>query len=269
MYSILEKKLLAQKTTLFIVSAKKIAEKAEPGQFVVLRIEEQGERIPLTIADTDTVKGTISLVVQNAGYTTAKLTNLREGDSIPDIAGPLGRPTAIENIGTIAGVAGGIGIAALYPIIKRFKEQGATTISILGARSKNFLFWEKRMHKVSDDFYITTDDGSYGKKGLVTAPLKELIQKHIPIDEVFAVGPTIMMKAVADTTLPYNIHTVASLNPIMLDGTGMCGSCRVEVGGKTKFACVDGPDFNAHKVDFNLLLIRQKIYSKQEKQILN
>lgn len=268
MNSILRKQDIAEKTKLFIIQAPEICKKARPGQFVVVKISEAGERIPLTIADMDTRNGTITLIVQEIGHTTIQMGFLNEGENIFDLVGPLGTPTHIENVGTIVGVGGGIGIAALYPVMRGFKDAGNKTISIIGARSKNLFFWEDKMRSVSDEIYITTDDGSYGEKGLVIDPLKRLIEKGSAIKLVFAVGPTIMMKAVADTTRPYKIHTIVSLNPIMIDATGMCGCCRVSVGGKTKFTCVDGPDFNAHEVDFELLMHRQKMYLDKEKKLL-
>jgi ferredoxin--NADP+ reductase len=271
MNTILRKLELAEKTKLFIVQAEEITKKARPGQFVVVRISEYGERIPLTIADMDPVGGSITLIVQEIGYTTKKMGLLNEGEDILDLVGPLGVPTHIENFGTVVGIGGGIGIAALYPVMRGFKVAGnppGRTISIIGCRSKNLFFWEDKMRSISDEIYITTDDGSYGEKGLVIDPLKRLIENGTVINLVFAVGPTVMMKAVADTTRPYNIKTIVSLNPIMIDATGMCGCCRVSVGGKTKFTCVDGPDFDAHQVDFELLMHRQKIYLDKEKGLL-
>jgi ferredoxin--NADP+ reductase len=267
MFKILKKTQLADQTKLYVINAPEIAAKAKPGQFVVVRISDTGERIPLTIADMDVTKGTLELVVQEIGHTTKKMGELQEGRPILDLVGPLGMPTHIEKLGTVVGVGGGIGIAALYPVVRGFKNAGNKTISILGARSKGLLIWEDKMKNVSDELYITTDDGSLGQKGLVINPLKEMIDKGIKIDLVFAVGPTIMMKAVADTTRQYNIKTIVSLNPIMIDATGMCGGCRVNVGGKTKFTCVDGPDFDAHAVDFGLLMQRQKMYKNAEKAI--
>lgn len=268
MNTIIKKQEIAENTKLFVISAPEIAKKAMPGQFVVVRLSETGERIPLTIADIDPDGGTITLVVLEIGYTTKRMAQLKEGESILDLVGPLGHPTRIEKLGTVVGVAGGVGIAALYPVINGFKKAGNKVISIIGARSKNLLFWEDKIRSVSDEVYITTDDGSYGEKGLVTAPLKGLLEKGTIINMVFTVGPTVMMKAVAETTMPYNIKTIASLNPIMIDGTGMCGCCRVSVGGKTYFTCVDGPDSDAHQVDFGLLLHRQKMYIDREKELL-
>lgn len=265
MNTILKKQEIAENTKLFEIEAPEIAGKGRPGQFVVVRISEASERIPLTIADMNTERNSITLIVQEIGFTTKQMGLLNERGKILDLVGPLGKPTHIEKLGTVVGVGGGIGIAALYPVIRGFKEAGNKTISIIGCRSKKFFFWEDKMHSVSDEIHITTDDGTYGRKGLVLEPLKELIEKGININEVFAVGPTVMMRAVADTTRPYKIKTTASLNPIMIDATGMCGGCRVSVGGKTFFTCVDGPDFDAHEVDFNLLMQRQKMYIEKEK----
>lgn len=267
MNTIIKKEQIAEKIKLFIVNAPEIARRAKPGQFVVVKTSETGERIPLTIADMDSSSGTITLIVQEIGYTTTRMGLLNEGENILDLVGPLGVPTHIENLGTVVGIGGGIGIAALYPVMHGFKDAGNNNISIIGCRSKRFFFWEDRMRSVSNEIYITTDDGSYGEKSLVIDPLKELIEKKTPITLVFAVGPTVMMEAVADTTRPYNIKTIVSLNPIMIDATGMCGCCRVSVGGKTRFTCVDGPDFDAHQVDFELLMHRQKMYLDKEKKV--
>lgn len=268
MNKILKKQEIAGQTKLFIIQAPEISKKAKPGQFVVVRVSDAGERVPLTIADMDLTAGTITLIVQEIGYTTKKMGLLNEGENIVDLVGPLGMPTHIEKIGTVVGVGGGIGIAALYPVARGYRNAGNRTISIIGARSKDLLFWEDKMKAESDELFVTTDDGSYGRKGLVINPLKELIDKGTAVDLVFAVGPTIMMKAVADTTRPYKIKTIVSLNPIMIDATGMCGGCRVSVGGKTRFTCVDGPDFDAHEVDFELLMHRQKMYRNKEKSLL-
>lgn len=268
MNTILKKSQLGEKTFLFVINAPEIAKKVKPGQFVIVRISDIGERVPLTIADMDATSGTITLIVQEIGYTTKKMGLLNEGETILDLAGPLGMPTHIEKIGTVVGIGGGIGIAALYPVARGFKNAGNKIISIVGARSKGLLLWEDKMRSVSDELYMTTDDGSCGQKGLVINPLKEMIEKGVEINLVFAVGPTIMMKAVADATRPYKIKTIVSLNPIMIDATGMCGGCRVSVGGKTKFTCVDGPDFDAHEVDFGLLMQRQKMYKDKERQLM-
>jgi len=262
-FKILKKEELSDTITLFKISAKDIARKAKPGNFFVLRINEEGERIPLTIADFD--DETITTVFQKVGKTTYHLGTLNEGDFISDVIGPLGIPSHIENYGKVVCVGGGVGIAPVYPITKALKEAGNKVISIIGARTKNLLFWEEKMRSVSDELIITTDDGSYGRKALVTAPLDELLQRDKDIKLVFAIGPAIMMKFVCKTTEKYNVKTIVSLNSIMVDATGMCGACRVEVGGETRFACVDGPDFDGHKVDFDLLMKRQQMYLDEEK----
>ncbi len=266
MYQILVIQDLAPQVKMFEVSAPLIAQKAKPGQFVILRIDESGERIPLTIADFNREKGTITLIFQEVGASTVKLGNLNEGDSLLDLAGPLGKPTHIENFGTVVCVGGGIGIAPVYPIARRLKEAGNEVISIIGARSKDILIYEREMSAVSDILHITTDDGSKGHKGFVTDPLKEMLEAGRKIALVVAIGPVIMMKNVAETTRSHGVPTVVSLNPIMVDGTGMCGGCRVSVGNENKFACVDGPEFDAHKVDFKGLMVRQRMYKSHEKQ---
>jgi ferredoxin--NADP+ reductase len=266
MFTILTKKELAPGIKLFEFDAPLIARKAKPGQFVVLRINETGERIPLTIADTKKDKGILVIVVQEVGKSTKLLGTLNQNDSIIDLIGPLGKPSEIEKYGTVACIGGGVGTPEIYPVARALKEKGNKVVSIVGARSKNLLIMEQEMKSVSDELYITTDDGTYGKKGLVTSELKRLIDEGVKIDCIFAVGPVIMMKAVCDTTRPYNIKTIVSLNPIMLDATGMCGVCRVDVGGETKFACVDGPEFDGHKVDFDLLTKRLRTYLKEEKE---
>jgi len=266
MNRIMKKEELAPGIKLFEVENPYIAEKALPGQFIVVIAHEKGERIPLTIVDTDKEKGTFTMIFQEVGKTTKYLgTCLNEGDEIPHVIGPLGRPSEIENFGTVIGVGGGVGIAPLYPIIRALKEKGNTIISIIGARTKELLILEDWVRKVSDEVYITTDDGSYGRKGFVSDVLKELLESGRKIDRVIAIGPTIMMKVCADVTRPFGVKTIVSLNPIMVDGTGMCGACRVEVGGETKFACVDGPEFDGHEVNFDLLLKRLAAYKEQEK----
>ncbi|MDH5187219.1 MAG: sulfide/dihydroorotate dehydrogenase-like FAD/NAD-binding protein, partial [candidate division WOR-3 bacterium] len=241
-------------------------QKVQPGQFVVLRIYEEGERIPLTIADTDKEKGILKIVFQEVGKSTKLLGTLKAGDEIVDLIGPLGRATKIEKFGTVVCIGGGVGTPEIYPVAKALRQADNKVISIIGARSKNLLIMEKEMRDASDELYITTDDGTYGQKGFVTDELKRIIDRGTKIDHVLAVGPVVMMKAVSKLTQPYNIPTLVSLNPIMLDATGMCGVCRVEVGGETKFACVDGPEFDGHKVDFDLLIARQRIYLKEEKE---
>ena len=266
MYKILVKQQLAPSVQLFEVEAPLIARKAQPGQFIILRINEEGERLPLTIADFNRDKGTISLIFQEVGASTVELGQLKQGDFILDVVGPLGKATHIEKIGTVVCIGGGVGIAPIYPIARGMKEAGNEVISIIGARSEEILFYEQEMAAVSDELIITTDDGSKGRKALVTQPLKELLDSDKTISLVVAIGPVIMMKFVAETTRPYGIPTVVSLNPIMVDGTGMCGGCRVSVGNETKFACVDGPEFDGHKVDFDVLMSRQRMYKPQEKE---
>lgn len=266
MYKILVKQQLAPSVQLFEVEAPLIARKAKPGQFVILRVNETGERIPLTIADFNREKGSITLIFQEVGASTAELGLLNAGEFLLDLVGPLGKPTHIEKFGTVVCVGGGIGIAPVYPIARGLKEAGNEVISIIGARSKDILIYEEEMAAVSDNLIITTDDGSKGIKALVTQPLKELLDSDKTISLVVAIGPVIMMKFVAETTRPYGVPTVVSLNPIMVDGTGMCGGCRVSVGQENKFACVDGPEFDAHKVDFESLMARQRMYKPHEKQ---
>ncbi len=265
MYRIIERQDLAPNVKLFRIETPFIARKAQPGQFVIVRIHEEGERIPLTVADFDREGGTITLIFQEVGKTTKMLGTFREGDEILDVVGPLGRPTEIEKYGTVVCVGGGVGIASVYPITRALKEAGNRVISIIGARSKNLLILEDEIREVSDELYITTDDGSYGRRGFVSDELKRLIEEGWKIDWSIAIGPAVMMRAVAETTRPYNIKTMVSLNSLMVDGTGMCGCCRVEVGGRTRFVCVDGPDFDGHQVNFKLLLSRQRIYLDEEK----
>jgi ferredoxin--NADP+ reductase len=254
---------LAPSVKWFRLEAPDISRKAQPGQFVIVRAEEVGERIPLTIADFDGSRF-IELVVQEVGEGTRKINSLKKGDYFLNVAGPLGHPSEIDNFGTVALVGGGIGIAPIYPIARAMKQAQNKVIVIIGARTKELIFWEEKIHPVSDRVIVCTDDGSYGIKGVVTAPLKELLESGERIDRVVAIGPAIMMKFVAVTTQPYHVKTIVSLNSLMLDGTGMCGCCRVEVGGKTKFVCVDGPEFDAHQVDFELLLDRLDIYKNEE-----
>ncbi len=267
MYKIILKKNMGEGVNLYEIHAPDIASKAKPGQFIILRVHGEGERIPITIANSDQKKGTITALVQTVGKTSHLLSELNEGENIKDVVGPLGVPTDIENFGTVVCVGGGFGIAVLYPIARALKEAGNRVISIIGARRTDLLLMKKEMEDVSSEVLIATDDGSSGIKGLVTDALRNLIEeKKEKIDRVIAVGPVIMMKAVSDMTREKNIKTVVSLNPIMIDGTGMCGACRVLVGGKTKFACVDGPDFDGHLVDFNNLMNRLRFYKKEEAQ---
>jgi ferredoxin--NADP+ reductase len=243
-----------------------IAKARRPGQFVIIRIDDHGERIPLTIADADPDKGELLLIVQKVGKTTAHLATLKKGQRLKDVVGPLGSPTHIKNYGTVVMVGGGIGIAPCYPIAKAMKEVGNRVITILGARTKDLIIMEDDMKKTSDQIIICTDDGSYGTKGLVTDLLRKYIEEHGKPDMTVAIGPVIMMKFVVETLKPYEIPVTVSLNPIMIDGTGMCGGCRVDVGGETKFVCVDGPEFDGYAVDFELLLRRLSLYRHEEEQ---
>lgn len=248
-----------------VVDAPYVAEHRKAGQFIILLVDEFGERLPLTIADADKDKGTITLIYQIVGTTTAKMAALKAGDSLYCVAGPLGHPTEIKKYGTVACVGGGIGIAPLYPISRAMKDAGNRVINILGARSSNLFILEQEMSAIGDDFAICTDDGSKGKKGFVTDVLSEFMAKE-KIDLVVAIGPVPMMKAVSDLTRKDGIHTFVSLNSVMIDGTGMCGGCRVTVGGEVKFTCVDGPEFDGHLVDFESLGSRLKTYQKEEKE---
>jgi len=268
MYQITEARFLAQDIKLFKIKSPKIAEKRKAGQFVIIRIAEHGERIPLTIADSDTSDGTVTIIVQGVGKTTKQLNMLEAGDEIMDIVGPLGMPSHIENFGTTVSIGGGVGTAIAYPTAVALKQAGNQVITINGARSKDLVILEEEMKAVSDEAYITTDDGTYGHHGFVTDMLQKLIDDGIKIDFVLAIGPIPMMKAVSDLTKPHGIKTVVSLNPIMIDGTGMCGGCRVAVGGEVKFACVDGPEFDAHDVDFKNLTDRNRMYQEYEKKSL-
>jgi len=264
MAQIISAKFIAPNIKRFEILSPKIARRRKPGQFVIIRIDESGERIPLTIADSNTENGTITIIVQSVGKTTMELNMLEKGDTILDVVGPLGKPSEIEYFGTAVSVGGGVGTAIAYPTAVALKKAENHTISIIGGRSKEFVILEDEMRKVCDEVYVTTDDGSYGKKGFVTDQLKELINK-MQIDFVLAIGPIPMMKAVADVTREKNIKTVVSLNPIMIDGTGMCGGCRARVDNKTVFVCVDGPEFDAHKVDFQTLDRRNRTYFMDEK----
>ena len=265
MYRILFRQDLVPKIHLFKIDAPDVARKAQPGQFVVIRIDERGERIPLTIADWDEKEGSVTVGFMEVGTTTCRLALLSAGDYIADFIGPLGLPTHIEKFGTVVCMAGGFAIATTVPIARAMKSQGNRVISIMGAKSKDLIFWEDELRSVSDQLIVTTDDGSYGRKGVVTEPLEELLQSGDKVDRVIAIGPSIMMKYCSLTTQPFGVKTVVSLNPIMVDGTGMCGCCRVSVDGVTKFVCVDGPDFDGHKVDWDLLFARQRIYLEEEK----
>lgn len=266
MYEILQKEILSDVNKLMIVAAPAVARKARAGQFVIVRVDEHGERIPLTIADYDREEGTITIIFQEVGKTTMHLGTLEPGDELATFVGPLGHPTEIEDYGAVVCVGGGVGIAPLYPIARALKQAGNTVISIIGARTKDLLFWEDRMQAVSDEMIVCTDDGSYGRKALVTEPLKELLeQRDGEITRVWAIGPAIMMKFTALTTKPYEVPTIVSLNTIMIDGTGMCGGCRVLLEEGAQFVCVDGPEFDGHKVDWDNLLARQAFYKEEER----
>jgi len=263
MYPIVEKKVLSENVKLLKIKAPLVAKKAQPGQFIILRIDEKGERIPLTIADSDPKKGTVTIIFLEVGKTTKQLGELRVGDSLENFAGPLGMPSEVKKYGTVVCVGGGVGIAPLYPIVKALKESGNHVISILGAKTKDLLLLEKEIEALSDKFYIATDDGSKGHKGFVSDVLQKVIDTQ-NVNMVMAIGPIIMMKVVSNLTKKYDIKTLVSLNPIMVDGTGMCGGCRVSIDGKTKFACVDGPEFDGHKVDYDNLMLRNRRFVHAE-----
>lgn len=267
-FEILKKQELVPTIHLIEISAPRIAKKAKPGQFVILRIDEKGERIPLTIADFDRNNGTITMIFQVVGKTTIHLSSLKAGDELLDFIGPLGNPAHIENFGTVVMVGGGVGVAPVFPQARAFREAGNKVISVIGARSANLLLWEDRMREVSDELFITTDDGTKGHHGFVTDIVKKILENGTKVDRVVAIGPPVMMRAVAGVTRPFNVKTIVSLNSIMVDGTGMCGACRVLVGNETKFACVDGPEFDAHLVDFTLLMNRLAMYQPEEKLAL-
>ena len=269
MHKIIFAKYLAPDVKKFIIEAPKIAEKRKAGQFVIIRLKEGGERIPLTIADSDSEKGTITIIVQGIGKTTKELNEKESGDTILDVVGPLGKPSHIENFGTAISIGGGVGTAIAFPTAVALKEAGNYTISIIGGRTKDLVILEDEMREKCDEVHVTTDDGSYGEKGFVTNKLQDIIDSGKKIDFVLAIGPIPMMKAVAEVTRPHGINTVVSLNPIMVDGTGMCGGCRATVDDKTVFVCVDGPEFDAHKVDFKELTNRNKSYEFLEKESLH
>ena len=266
MFKIINAQFIAPGIKRFVIEAPRIARKQRPGQFVIVRVNETGERIPLTIERSDPERGTVNIVVQSIGKTTNLLNALETGDSILDIVGPLGKPSEIANFGTVVVMGGGVGTAMAYPTAAAMKRAGNRVITILGGRNKDLVLLEREMREVSDSVFVTTDDGSYGDKGLVTDRLRQLIENGTRIDQVLAVGPIPMMRAVADMTRKERIRTMVSLNPIMIDGTGMCGGCRVLVEGKSEFACVDGPEFDAHRVDFAVLVQRNAMYRDAEKQ---
>lgn len=262
---IVEKKEIAPAIISMEMEAPLVAKKARAGQFVILMVDENGERIPLTIADWDREKGLVRTVFEIVGKTTEKLSKMKEGEELFSFVGPLGRPSEIGKYGTVVTVGGGTGIASVYPIARELNEAGNRVITIIGAKTKGSLIMEEEMRKVAAELLITTDDGSYGRKGFVTDALKEVLIAEKDVKRVWAVGPAVMMKAVCDVTKPYNLETIVSLNAIMVDGTGMCGTCRVTVGGKTKFTCVDGPEFNGHLVDWSEFINRLNRYREQEK----
>jgi ferredoxin--NADP+ reductase len=268
MYEILVKRDLAPQIKWVELHAPDIAQKSQPGQFVILRIDEKGERIPLTLVEWDKDKGTITLLFQEVGVSTKKLGALEVGDALLNVLGPLGNPSDIKNYGCVAMACGGVGTAAAYPIARALKEEGNKMISIIGARTEALLTLKNEIKDVSDEFYISTDDGSKGYKGFVSDVLKRLIEKGYKFNIAYAIGPPLMMRATSDVTKPYGIKTLVSLNPIMVDGMGMCGACRATVGGQTKFACVDGPEFDAHQVNFDELVKRLRMYQLEERLAL-
>ncbi len=264
-HTILHKEQLSSDVYMMRVKAPLIAEERRPGQFIILSVDEDyGERIPLTIADADTDEGSITIIFQKVGYTTSLLADLKEGDSLAALVGPLGQPTHIANFGKVVCIGGGIGVAPLHPIAEALKVAGNEVVTIIGARSKDLLILEDKMRKISNELIICTDDGSYGRKALVTEPLKEVCERHDKPDLAVAIGPPIMMKFCSETTRPYKVKTLVSLNTIMVDGTGMCGGCRVTVGDETKFVCVDGPEFDGHQVDFDEMIKRLGAYRCHE-----
>ena len=265
MYRIVKKEALKPTVILYEIEAPMVAKKAEPGQFIILRMDENGERIPITIHDYDREKGTVTIIVQTIGATTEKLSHKAEGEYIQDFVGPLGRPTETEGKKKVCVVGGGVGCAIAYPVLKKFHDCGAEVHAVVGFKNKDLVILEDKFKAASSVLKLMTDDGSYGEKGLVTDALKQLIEEGNQYDEIFAIGPAIMMKFVSKTTEPYGIPTTVSMSPIMVDGTGMCGGCRLTVGGETRFACVDGPDFDGHKVDWDESLKRGKMYFDWER----
>lgn len=265
MYKILEKESLNPTVTRITVEAPAVARKAEPGQFIILRVDDEGERIPLTVADFDREKGTVTVIFQIVGGTTEKLNHMQQGDHLADFVGPLGQPTHTEGLKKVAVVGGGVGCAIAYPIAKKLHEKGCTVHTVVGFRTKDLVILEDEFRAVSDKMVLMSDDGSAGEKGLVTDALKKLIEGGEEYDEVITIGPLIMMKFVCALTKQYGVKTVASMNPIMIDGTGMCGGCRLKVGGKMVFACVDGPDFDGHEIDFDEAMERSSMYRDFER----
>ncbi len=268
MNRIIDKKELSESIWKMVLEAPEIARKRKAGQFIVLMTHDRGERIPLTMVDSDEAKGTVTIVFQVVGKTTRYLADMKTGDSLHAILGPLGHATEIENFGTALCVGGGVGIGVVYPISRALKEAGNRVISIIGARTKDLLILEDEMKAASDVLYVATDDGSYGIPGFVTSVLKDVLDSKEKVDRVFAIGPVPMMRAVCNVTRAYGVKTIVSLNPIMVDATGMCGACRVNVGGKTKLGCVDGPEFDGHEVDFDLLMKRLRMYCDEEEKAM-
>ena len=265
MNKIVTKEQFSENVVKLVIEAPEIAKSRKAGHFVIIRVDEKGERIPLTIAGADNEKGTITLIIQSVGVTSNKMMKLKVGDFLLDVVGPLGKATHIENKGTILCAGGGVGIAPLFPIVEAYKKAGNKVITVLAARSKNLIILEELMRENSDEVIVMTDDGSYGRQGLVTEGMEEIMKRE-KIDEAIVIGPAIMMKFAALSTKKFNVPTLASLNTIMVDGTGMCGACRITVDGKTRFVCVDGPEFDAHKVDFDEMLKRLSAYTKEEKE---
>ena len=268
MFKVVKKKEWHPTITELWVEAPRVARKHKPGQFVIVRTDEKGERVPLTVVDTDREGDTICLIFQKVGKSTFQMGLMNPGDTFMDVAGPLGRPTHIENFGTVVCVGGGVGVGPLYPIAKGMKEAGNKLVSIIGARTKGLIILEDKMRAISDELIVTTDDGSYGMHGFVTDALKQVLDSGQKVDLVVAIGPAIMMKFVAKTCEPYKVPLIVSLNSIMVDGSGMCGACRVSVGGATRFVCVDGPEFDGYQVDFDELMKRQQMYIEEEKKAL-
>jgi ferredoxin--NADP+ reductase len=265
-YKILEKEVLSEVNKRMVIEAPEVARRAQAGQFVIVRNDEKGERVPLTIADFDRERGTITLIFQEVGKSTMQLGTLEQGDVLASFVGPLGHATEIENYGTVLCVGGGVGIAPIYPIARALKEAGNTVLGIIGARTRDLLFWEDKMGSACDELIVCTDDGTHGRMALVTQPMQEILSSWDDVKRVWAIGPAIMMKFCARTTESFGTPTIVSLNSIMVDGTGMCGACRVSVGGQTKFVCVDGPEFDGHQVDWDLLMARQQIYLDEEQR---
>ena len=267
-YRIVKKEVYSAVTFMWEVEAPDVARAVQPGHFLMVRMDEAGERIPLTVADFDRQRGTVTVVIQAVGKSTREMMELAEGDSILDFIGPLGEASHIQKRSKVILVGGGLGVAPVYPQLRAYKDLGSTTLSIIGFRTKGLVFWEDRFRAYSDELHIATDDGSTGHKGFVSQVLQLLVEQHRDIEEVVAIGPLPMMKACCDVTRPFGVRTMVSLNSIMVDGTGMCGSCRVTVGGKLRFACVDGPDFDGHQVDFEELMRRQRRFQREEQDSL-